>query len=103
MLLVLEDTFCPSSISNTITTLLSLFKDRQSDMEGIHEFCLKFEGNLFALSCLSVTIPQILQVMLFLWAIHSRYQDLLNQYASKQKDLLAASIDSMVADAIFFG
>jgi hypothetical protein len=48
-----------------------------------------------------VAIPQILQVMLFLCAIHLRYQGLLNQFASKQKDLLAALIDSVVADAKF--
>ncbi len=54
-----------------------------------------------ALSCLLVAIPQILQVMLFLRAIHSHYQGILNQFASKQKDLLAALIDSVVADAKF--
>ncbi len=99
MLQVLEDNFCPSSISNTFTTLLSLFNDRQSNMEGIHEFCLQSEGNLLALSRSLVAIPQILQVMLFLRAIHSCYQDLLNQFASKQKDLSSATIDSVVADA----
>ncbi len=101
MLQVLEDNFCPSSISNTFTTLLSLFNNRQSDTEGIHEFCLQFKGNLLALSCLLVAIPQILQVMLFLHAIHSHYQGLLNQFAFKQKDLSAASIDFVVADAKF--
>jgi hypothetical protein len=39
--------------------------------------------------------------MLFLCAIHSSYQGLLNQFASKQKDLSAALIDSVVADAKF--
>ncbi len=101
MLQVLEDNFRPSSISNTFTTLLSLFNNRQSDTEGIHKFCLQFEGNLLALSRLLVAIPQILQVMLFLHAIHLHYQGLLNQFAFKQKDLLAASIDSVVADAKF--
>ncbi len=101
MLQVLEDNFRPSSISNTFTTLLSLFNERQSDTEGIHEFCLRLEGNLLALSCSSVAIPQIFQVILFLRAIHSRYQGLLNQFTSKQKDLSAALIDSVVADAKF--
>jgi hypothetical protein len=101
MLQVLEDNFRPSSISNTFTTLLSLFNDRQSDKEGIHEFCLHFEGNLSALSCSLVAIPQILQVMLFLRTIHLRYQGLLNQFVSKQKDLLVASINSVVANAKF--
>ncbi len=101
MLQVLEDNFHPSSISNTFTTLLSLFNDRQSDTERIYEFCLQFKGNLLALSCLSNAIPQILQVMLFLRAIHSRYQGLLNQFTSKQKDWSAASIESVVANAKF--
>jgi hypothetical protein len=103
MLQVLEDNFHPSSISNTFTTLLSLFNDRQSDKdkEGIHKFRSRFEGHLSALSCSSVSIPHILQVMLFMRALHSRYQDLLNQFASKQKDLSIASIDSVVANAKF--
>jgi hypothetical protein len=37
MLQVLEDHYRPSSISNTFTTLLSLFNDKQSETEGIHE------------------------------------------------------------------
>jgi hypothetical protein len=101
MLQVLEDNFHPASISNTFTTLLSLFNNRQSDKEGIHKFHLQFEGNLLALFRLLVAIPQILLVMLFLRAIHLRYQGLLNQFASKQKDLSAASINSVVADAKF--
>jgi len=36
MLQVLEDNYRPSSISNTFTTLLSLFNDTQSDSEGLH-------------------------------------------------------------------
>jgi hypothetical protein len=39
MLQVLKDHYRSSSISNTFTTLLSLFNDKQSDTEGIHEFC----------------------------------------------------------------
>jgi hypothetical protein len=39
--------------------------------------------------------------MLFLRAIHSRYQGILNQFVSKQKDLLAALIDSVVANTKF--
>jgi hypothetical protein len=37
--------------------------------------------------------------MLFLRAIHPRYEGLLNQFASKQKDLSTASIDSILSDA----
>jgi hypothetical protein len=101
MIQVLEDNFRPSSISNLFTTLLTLFNDTQGNKEGIHKFCSRFEGHLGALSWLSMAIPPILQVMLFLHAIHARYADLLSQFASKHKDLSLASIDSDVADAQF--
>jgi hypothetical protein len=51
----------------------------------------------------SVGISLILQVMFFLQALNSCYQDLLTQFASKQKDLSSVKIDSMVADATFMG
>jgi hypothetical protein len=54
-----------------------------------------------ALSCLSVAIHPILQVMLFLWGMHSRYQDLLSQFASKHKNISLATVDSIVANARF--
>jgi hypothetical protein len=57
MLQVLKDNFHPSSISNMFTTLLSLFNDRQSNTEGIHEFSSRFKGNLSALSHSLVAIP----------------------------------------------
>jgi hypothetical protein len=101
MLQLLEDNFCPSFISNTLTTLLTLFNTTQGDKEGLHEFRAQFEGHMSALSHSLVAIPHILQVMLFLCALHSRYQDLLTQFLSKQKDLSSARIDSVVADAWF--
>jgi hypothetical protein len=101
MLQVLEDNFHPSSISNSFTTLLALFKDTQGNNEGIHEFWSWFEGHLGALSRLSVAIPPILQVMLFLCTMHSRYSDLLSQFASKHKDFSLATINSVMADACF--
>ncbi len=74
MLQVLEDNFHPLSISNTFTTLLALFNTTQGDKEGLHEFRSCFEGHLAALSQSSVTIPPILEVMLFLRALHSCYR-----------------------------
>ncbi len=101
MLQLLEDNFCLSSISNTFTTLLALFNTTQDNQEGLHEFHAQFEGHVSALSQSSMAIPLILQVMLFLRILHSRYQDLLTQFASKQKDLSSATINSVVADAKF--
>ncbi len=99
MLQVPEDNFRPLSISNLFTTLLGLFNYTQGNKEGIHEYWLHFEGHLGALSWLLVNIPPILQVMLFLQAMHSRYHDLLSQFATEHKDLSSATIDSVVADA----
>jgi hypothetical protein len=102
MLQLLEDNFHPSSITkNTFTTLLALFNTAQGDKEGLHEFHAQFKGHVSMLSQSFVTIPLILQVMLFLHTLHSRYQDLLTQFASKQKDLSGATINSVVADAKF--
>ena len=72
MLQVLEDNFRPSSILNSFTTLIALINDTQGDKEGLHEFRSRFEGHLGALSWSSVAIPPILQVMLFLQALHAR-------------------------------
>jgi hypothetical protein len=99
MIQVLEDNFRPSSISNFFTTHLALFNNTQGDKEGIHEFCSRFEGYLGALSWSSVAVSPILQVMLFLCAIHACYSDLLSQFASKHKDLSIDSSESVVADA----
>jgi hypothetical protein len=101
MLQVLEDHFCPSSISNSFTTLLALFNDTQGKKESIHEFWSQFEGHIGVLSWLLVAIPPTLQVMLFLQGMHSRYQDLLSQFVLKHKDLALATIDSIIADACF--
>jgi hypothetical protein len=101
MIQVLKDNFHPSSISNSFTTLLTLFNDTQGDKEGIHKVRSQFEGHLGALSRPSVAIPPILQVMLFLCAIHVCYSDLLSQFTSKHKDHSLASINSVMANAQF--
>jgi hypothetical protein len=99
MLQVLEDNVHPSSILNSFTTLLALFNNTQGKKESIHEFCSRFEGHLGALCQSLVAIPLILQVMLFLRAMHACYGNLLTQFALKQKDLSLASIDLVVLDA----
>ena len=54
-----------------------------------------------ALSQSLVAIPPILQVMLILLALYSRYNNLLTQFGSKQKDLASASINFVLDDAQF--
>jgi hypothetical protein len=101
MIQVLEDNFRPSSISITFATLLALFNATQGEKEGLHEFRSCFEGHLATLSQSLVAILPILQVILFLWVLHSRYHDLLTQLTSRQTDLASATIDSVLADTQF--
>jgi hypothetical protein len=49
MLQVLKDHFRPSLISNSFTTLLTLFNDTQGEKESIHEFRSRFESQMGAL------------------------------------------------------
>jgi hypothetical protein len=51
------------------------------------------------LDCWWLLLLLILQIMLFLQGMHSHYQDLLSQFASKHKDLSLATIDSVMANA----
>jgi hypothetical protein len=99
MLQLLEDNFCLSSISNMFTTLPVLFNTTQGDKEGLHEFCARFEGHVNAPSQSSMAFPLILQVMLFLHALHFCYQDLITRFTSKQKDQSSTTINSVVVVA----
>ena len=53
------------------------------------------------LSPCKVTIPQVLIVMLFLWAVHSRYSDLFNQFWTLFKSIELATIDLVVEDITY--
>jgi hypothetical protein len=53
------------------------------------------------LSPCKVTIPQVLIVMLFLWAVHSHYSDLFNQFWTLFKSIELATIDSVVEDITY--
>ena len=100
MLATLEANFKPATFSHSFAALLSLINDKQSE-EGIHEFRARFEGHLHDMSLSAVSIPPILKAMLFLRALHPRYKAIIDMFASKQKDISAASIDSIVSDAQF--
>jgi hypothetical protein len=50
------------------------------------------------MSWCKVVIPQILLVMLFLWALNSHYSTILDQFWSCFKSLNSATIDSVVED-----
>ncbi len=100
MLATLEANFKPATFSHSFAALLSLINNKQSE-EGIHEFRARFEGHLHDMSCSAVSIPPILKAMLFLRALHPRYKAIIDMFASKQKDISAASIDSIVSDSQF--
>jgi hypothetical protein len=80
--------------------LISLINDIQAE-DGIHEFRACFEGHLHDMSRSTVSIPPILQAMLFLQALHPQYKTIIDLFASKQKDIPVASIDSIIFDAQF--
>jgi hypothetical protein len=100
MLATLEAHFKPATFSHTFAALLSLINDKQSE-EGIREFRAHFEGHLYDMSRSAVSIPPILKAMLFLQALHPRYKAIIDMFASKQKDISAASINSIISDAQF--
>ena len=100
MLATLEANFKPATFTHSFAALLSLINDKQSE-EGIDEFRARFEGHLHDMSLSAVSIPPILKAMLFLRALHPRYKAIIDMFASKQKDISAASIDSIVSDAQF--
>jgi hypothetical protein len=91
----------PDSVANAFTILTSLFNDRMGDTEEIVAFCSHFDGMVSDMTRCKITIPQILLVMFFLWSLPQRYDDLLDQFRSRYKDLESASIDSIVADVRF--
>jgi hypothetical protein len=55
---------------NAFTSLLSLFNNVQRDLEPILQYWLFFDSLVSKLSWCKVAMPQILTVMLSLWAIH---------------------------------
>jgi hypothetical protein len=53
------------------------------------------------LSWCKVAIPQILLVMLFLWALHGHYSDSLEQFCTHFKLIEHATIDTIVDDVTY--
>jgi hypothetical protein len=59
-------------------------------------FCYQFDGSVMDTLRCKIVIPLILLVMFFLFALHGRYTDLLEQFCSRFKVLRDASINSVV-------
>ena len=70
----------PNTLSNAYSFLLSLFNEVQGDSERILEYQFHFYGLILDMSQCKVAIPQILLVMLFLWALNSCYSTILDQF-----------------------
>jgi hypothetical protein len=101
MLAVLTHHCRPDSVANAFTSLLSLFNDVQGNDKPILQYQSCFDGIIMDLSWCKVAIPQILLVMLFLRALHSRYSDLLEQFCTRFKSIEHATIDSIVDDVTY--
>jgi hypothetical protein len=97
MLAALNQHCQPNSIANAFTTLIALFNDSMTNSKEIMAFCLRFDGMVNNMAPCKITIPPILLVMFFLWAMHPRYKDLLEQFSSQYKSLESASLDSKVS------
>ncbi len=84
------------SVANALPSLLSLFNNVQGNDEPILQYQSRFDRILMGLSWCKIAIPQILLVMLFLRALHSRYSNLLEQFCTHFKLIEHATIDSIV-------
>ncbi len=90
----------PDTVSNAFSSLLSLFSEVQGDSELIFEYRSHFDGLILDMLWCKVAIPQILLVMLFLWALNSCYSTILDQFWSRFKSLDLATIDLVVEDVM---
>ncbi len=70
----------PDSVANAFTTPLSLFNDNMGELEEIMAFRSRFDGMVNNMAGCKIVIPPILMVMFFLSLLHSRYNELLEQF-----------------------
>jgi hypothetical protein len=89
------------SIANAFTTLMLLFNHSMTDSKEIMAFCLRFGGMVNNMVRCKITIPPILLVMFYLWALYPCYKDLLKLFCSGYKSLESASLDSIVVDVLY--
>ncbi len=91
----------PDTVSNAFASLLSLFNDVQRESEPTLEYRSHFDGLTLELLRCKVALPHLLLVMLFLWGLHSRDDDIVTQFWSGHKSIETATIDSIVSDVTF--
>ena len=91
----------PDSVTDAFSSLLSLFNDIQGENESILEYWSCFDGLALELNQCRVIIPPLLMIMLFVHALHSHYECIVEQFRSHSKNIETATLDSIVADAVF--
>jgi hypothetical protein len=100
MLVTLNQHCSPDTVSNVFSSLLSLFNEVQGDSKPILEYRSCLDGLILDMLWCRVAIPQILLVMVFLWALNSCYSTVLDQFRSRFKSLDSATIDLVVEDVM---
>jgi hypothetical protein len=98
MLAALNQHCRPNSVANAFTTLMSFYNNSMGESEEIMAFLSRFDGKLNDMSHCKIILPLVLMVMFFLHSLHSCYGNLLEQFCSRDKFLIGASLDSVVAD-----
>ncbi len=96
MLMALIRYYHPDLMPNAFASLLSLFNNVQRDLEPILQYRLFFDSLVNKLSWCKVAMPQILTVMLSLWAIHGHISSLVNQFCTHHKSIEDATIKIIV-------
>ena len=91
----------PDTVTNAFSSLLSLFNDVQGENESILEYRFRFDVLTLELNQCRVIIPPLLMILLFVRALHSRYECIVKQFRSRSKNNETATLDSIVADAVF--
>ncbi len=86
------------TVSNAFSSLLSLFNEVQKDGRPILEYRSQFNSLILEMLQCNVAIPQILLIMLFLWALNVCYSTIMDQFRSCFKSLELAAIDLVVED-----
>ncbi len=101
MLAALKAYCHPNSIAVAFSSLLLIFNKIQDKNEPVLVFCSRFDGLILKMACCKVVIPPLLLVMLFLWALHSRYLDIVEQFRTWHKSLETTSIEMIIADVTY--
>jgi hypothetical protein len=91
----------PDTVSNTFTSLLSLFNDVQRDSKSIIKYRSCLDGVTLELAPCKVVILSILLVMLFLRALHGWYKEIVNQFWMHFKPIETTILDLIVSDVTY--